>query len=288
MSTQNFSRNPVNPDQIKTLYSTNGIRLNQTNCFKRVDEILKGIKIPGEFANKPNEKEIMDLYCDYRSWIVFSEGMNKIWPTVELHLKELDGQMKVEGFHIWYSNSTTIPALHYANIYFLISFITAFGVVPLRIKKEDVFLIRQDSFFYSIEKEEYIKRRSLGNPDGWHEVMLKVAEDVAKESKITLPFQEIGCIRKARNFLDYQILAKEDLSAQTGELYFGKSLKLSMNLAYKIYKVFTEDLGLSPRNGADKRLNNLVSVAEKIIKGYESKTQIIALEKVVTCLKKLP
>ena len=266
MSTQNFSRNPVNPDQIKTLYSTNGIRLNQTNCFKRVDEILKGIKIPGEFANKPNEKEIMDLYCDYRSWIVFSEGMNKIWPTVELHLKELDGQMKVEGFHIWYSNSTTIPALHYANIYFLISFITAFGVVPLRIKKEDVFLIRQDSFFYSIEKEEYIKRRSLGNPDGWHEVMLKVAEDVAKESKITLPFQEIGCIRKARNFLDYQILAKEDLSAQTGELYFGKSLKLSMNLAYKIYKVFTEDLGLSPRNGADKRLNNLVSVAEKIIK----------------------
>ena len=288
MSTQNFSRNPVNPDQIKTLYSTNGTRLNQTNCFKRVDEILKGIKIPGEFANKPNEKEIMDLYCDYRSWIVFSEGMNKIWPTVELHLKELEGQMKVEGFHIWYSNSTTIPALHYANIYFLISFITAFGVVPLRIKKEDVFLIRQGSSYYAIKKGEYIKQRSLTKPDRWHEGMLKVAEDVAKESEITLPFQEIDCIGKARNFLDYQILTKEDLSFQIGELYFGKSLKLSMNLAYTIYKVFTKDLGLSPRNKFDVRLNSLVQHSEKVINRYESKTQIKALEKEVPCLKKLP
>lgn len=288
MSTQNFSRNPINPDQIKMLYSTNGIRLNQTKCFKRVDEILKGIKIPGEFANKPNEKEIMDLYCDYRSWIVFSEGMNKIWPTVELHLKELDGQMKVEGFHIWYSNSTTIPALHYANIYFLISFITAFGVVPLRIKKEDVFLIRQGSSYYAIKKGEYIKQRSLTKPDGWHEGMLKVAENVANESKITLPFREMDCIRKTRSFLDYQILAKEDLSAQIGELYFGKSLKLSMKLADTIYKVFTKDLGLSPRNKFDVRLSSLVQHSEKVINRYESKTQIIALEKVVPCLKKLP
>lgn len=283
-----FTRSPILAEQIKGIYSNISLTLNQEDTFNKVNEILGNIKPPCEFAKVSAEKELIDLYSMYRSWIMFSEGMNKIWPTVELHYKGIETQMKLKNFNIWFSNSLTIPALHYANIYFLLSFMTAFGLIPLRRNKMDMFLIRQNSSYYAIMKSEYAKQQSLkASSDNWHVFTIKAAEDVAKESNIELPFSDIDCIRKARMYLDYEILTKPSLLAQIGELYYGKSLKVSINLAIRVYEILRTDLGQSPRNGADKRFEGLKPLCEELIKKYSTTWQNKTFDDDVPCFANL-
>lgn len=286
--TTKISRSPVSFQAVKRMYDNNPVTIDsQRQVFDQVEKVLSSIRIPGEFAKRKDDKDLIDLYCEYRSWVLFSEGLNKIWTTVELHKKNLDGELKLKEFNIWFSNSSTIPVLHYANISLLMSFITALGLVPRRVRDKELFLVRQRSSYFAVERKEYVKQCSIKVSDkNWHEIIIRVSEDTSRQTKFQLQFDQIDCVRRARNFLDYQILAKDALILQAGEKDFANCLKVSISLASDVFNFLTSNLGLEPRNRAEVRYRVLAATCNEIIENYSSKSSG-PLDKEVPCLAKM-
>ena len=245
--------------------------------------------MPGAFAITPDDKDLMDLYCRYRSWISFSEGLNRIWTTVEMHKQISDNGLKCDKFGIWFSNSSTIPNLHYANVAFLVSYLTALGVVPVRKGRDDLFLIRQKSSFRGYKKGDYI-RQLLGkaSKENWHENLISVTKKIASETGSSLPLDNVDCVRKARNYLDYALLASSTPFSQIGEMYYGKCLSVSADLASAVFSVLSSELDIKSQNSSEGRFNQLLPVCSDLIKKYKTSNHIITLEREVPCLAYLP
>ena len=288
--TNTITRFPTLTADIKNLYSHLGIPIQkQTYVFEDFEKLLKTSKLPGEFAITSSDKDLIDLYCLYRSWISFSEGLNRIWTTVEMHKQISDNGLKCNNFGIWFSNSSTIPNLHYANIAFLVSYLTALGVVPVRKGIDDLFLIRQKSSFCGYKKGDYVRqllgKASKGN---WHENIILVTKKIASETGSSLPLDNVDCVRKARNYLDYALLASSTLFSQIGERYYGKCLSVSADLASAVFRVLSSELGIKSENASEGRFDQLLPVCRELIKKYKNSNRNKTLEREVPCLANLP
>ena len=151
---------------MKELYTNISIpRETQTHIFTKVNALIEEAKIPGSLASIKSEMKLIDLYRQYRAWISFSEGLNKLWTVVEFYEQIFANGLKLGKFGIGFSNSSTIPALHYANISFLLSYLTVLGVVPVRKRDKEFFLIRQNSSYEAVPRSVYLKNNDIkANP----------------------------------------------------------------------------------------------------------------------------
>ena len=64
----------------------------------------------------------------------------------------------------------------------------------------------------------------MGNDskENWHESLISVTKKIASETGSSPPLDNVDCVRKARNYLDYALLASSTLFSQIGERYYGK------------------------------------------------------------------
>ena len=282
---------PIDLNALRTLYSSNrALKQRQIYVFNEVESILDHPTLPGELAINTTEKETIDLYCEYRAWISFSEALNRIWTTVELHKKDVNNSLELREFNIGFSNSSTIPNLHYANMALLLSYLVAIGVIPIRKnERENWFLVRQDSSYRAYAKGDYVQKLRLSTSSkNWHELIIALSQRMAIETQSDLPIDKVDCVRKARNYLHYSLLSSSSLLAQIGELYYGKCLSVSKQLCSAVFNILTSDIGLQSQNQSEKRFQQLMPECSNLITRYSNSASIITLQRKVPCLANLP
>ena len=281
---------PTNLAEIKKLYTKKIGILNesQTYIFEKVDNLIQKRKLPGSVTSNESEMELIDLYRKYRTWITFSEGLNKLWTVVEFHEQISANPLKLDKFGIGFSNSSMIPNLHYANIAFLVSYLTALGIVPVRKCDKEFFLIRQLSTYEAVSRSEYLKQNKLkAKSQNWHEVIISVSGDISLRMKTGLTLDGADCIRKTRNYLDYSLLATSTLLVQLGNRYIGRALSVTSSLASSIFDLLANQLGLKSQNNSEDRYDQLISACNKLATSLKEASSFITLEGKIPCLANL-
>lgn len=247
-----------------------GDRRNNSNIFQQFNEIIRTAANITSLTEA--NQSVVNAYCVRRSSVVLSEGLNKIWATVELY-SQLKGRCPIcDSFNSGFLTSTTIPTLHYANMSLLISLLTLIGVILSRNRRGDQFIyLRQGDNLTKFSRTKYIRWLTGSNQGrgNWHQDLITIARNLLPNLPIIIEFDKLDCIRKIRNYLHYSILSSETLLAQFAEGNYTRCLKVSLDLADTIFKFLRSDLRITSfREDIFKRYEQLNKKGQELISYY--------------------
>ena len=105
--------------------------------------------------------------------------------------------------------------------------------------------------------------------------------------KTGLTLEDADCVRKARNYLNYSLLAAPSLLIQIGDKYIGSTLSVSSSIANFIFDLLIIQLGLKSQNNSEDRYKQLIPVCKNLETSLKRTSTFVALEKEIVCLANL-
>lgn len=213
-----------------------------------------------------------NIYSIFNANQQLNEACNKLWATAELtnvtsrrvfnKNYEPIGKEFIGSFIL----GTTLPTLYYSQLSTIVSVLSAFGCVPVRVNSKRYYLLRSKDGWTIQPRNEYMSKNLGVNADSWHDVILRTYKSL-KSKGIRMQDMNIERtfkLKSIRNEMHYEVLGdlkmwrvydNRNTYFRFSSLVF-KSIELAIkNLAY-IKKVTTNcDTRFANLNENFKRLN---------------------------------
>lgn len=113
-----------------------------------------------------------------------------------------------ESFDGRFLLGTLIPNLYYSAMSAMVSILSTYGCIPVRVNKQPVFLVRSGSGWIVSERQKYMRDNFGFGAKSWHDQILKTYEGL-RDKGIKLPsidMESIFELKSLRNSMQYEIL----------------------------------------------------------------------------------
>ena len=113
-----------------------------------------------------------------------------------------------ESFDGRFLLGTLIPNLYYSAMSAMVSILSTYGCIPVRVNKQPVFLVRSGSGWIVSERQKYMRDNLGFGAKSWHDQILKTYEGLGDKG-IKLPsidMESIFELKSLRNSMQYEIL----------------------------------------------------------------------------------
>jgi hypothetical protein len=177
---------------------------------------------------KPREDiyDKLNMHFLFRSLNQVNEACNKLWATVEVYCHVLECGPVCKDFSKEFLPTSTVPALHYANMSSLVANLALFGVCSWAERRQRMRfynLVRTRGGILMFERKQYLTKLCGTAKTGWHAQVIQTYEILQKKG-IMLPKTDIDqCkrLQKERNKFDYDILSQTTMDGMYGiDVYF--------------------------------------------------------------------
>jgi len=160
------------------------------------------------------QSDWFNVYSVYSSNQQLNEACNKLWATMELaHATGRDVWKRQyepigESFDGKFLLGTLIPNLYYSAMSAMVSILSTYGCIPVRVNGQPMFLVRSSSGWMVSERQKYMRENFGFGAKSWHDQILKTYEGL-REKGIKLPsidMESIFELKSLRNSMQYEIL----------------------------------------------------------------------------------
>ncbi|MEM3562443.1 MAG: hypothetical protein QXS27_05145 [Candidatus Jordarchaeaceae archaeon] len=214
--------------------------------------------------------EWFNIYSIYNANQQINESCNKLWATIELsnvtsrEIWNVKYDPVGENFHSAFMLGTLIPTLYYSQISAIISILSSFGCIPIRVKDINYYLIRTEGGWMVFKRGNYVQQVLGLGAKSWHEIIIKTYEGLTKKG-VKLPkiqIKKTKDLKNLRNEFHYEIL---------GDLKMWRPFK-NINVYSKYLPTVVKTIQLALENlskiktvttNCDRRFQNLLEKFKK-------------------------
>jgi hypothetical protein len=189
-----------------------GERFIRQQVRKPLNDLVTSSK--EKFSPNTPEAEWLNIYSIYRANQQLNEACNKLWSAVELANITSPAIWKKtykplgESFSGLFAVGATIPTLYYSEISTLISILSIFGVVPIKMGDPE-YLVRCRDGWRLFVRKRYLQNVLGTSARTWHGEFTATYEALLRKGIALPPLNLKGLmrLRDLRNEVHYEILS---------------------------------------------------------------------------------